>query len=287
MPMPRRASSRSRVIGSNDRSFVQWQGRGPTNRRRGFDSLDSDRRVALAEPDPSCDLHFPRSKVVSRPLKPVTLVRFQLGNRRHGGRGVLECTPRCERGGAGSIPAGHPEATTGCGSMAGHLARNQVHAGSIPAAQTEAAHKRGRDAGLEMDQHQGRALGCRDALQATRGGFDSLAVHGPVDYSEMSAPSQGAGPGSTPGRVTTSHWSTRRRMPDFQSGERGSTPRWDTASRVLPNGRQPVPKTGVVVMSPRGSIPPLSSAPNLRAPRVSLYPGRQLDECPDHRPDAV
>ena len=25
-----------------------------------------------------------------------------------GGRGVLECTPRCERGGAGSIPAGHP-----------------------------------------------------------------------------------------------------------------------------------------------------------------------------------
>ena len=26
--------------------------------------------------------------------------------------------------------------TTGCGSMAGHLARNQVHAGSIPAAQT-------------------------------------------------------------------------------------------------------------------------------------------------------
>lgn len=84
-------------------------------------------------------LHFPRSKVVSRPLKPVTLVRFQLGER-HGGRGVLECTPRCERGGAGSIPADHPQATTGCGSMAGHLARNQVHAGSIPAAQTRAAH---------------------------------------------------------------------------------------------------------------------------------------------------
>ena len=95
---------------------------------------------------------------------------------------------------------------------------------------------------------------------------------GPVDYSEMSAPSQGAGPGSTPGRVTTSHWSTRRRMPDFQSGERGSTPRWDTESRVLPNGRQPVPKTGVVVMSPRGSIPPLSSEPNLRGRGCSLYP---------------
>jgi hypothetical protein len=28
-----------------------------------------------------------------------------------------------------------PQAATGCGSMAGHLARNQVHAGSIPAAQ--------------------------------------------------------------------------------------------------------------------------------------------------------
>jgi hypothetical protein len=30
-------------------------------------------------------------------------------------------------------------------------------------------------------------------------------------------------------------------------------------TRALTNGRQPVPKTGVVVMSPRGSIPPLSS----------------------------
>ena len=29
--------------------------------------------------------------------------------------------------------------------------------------------------------------------------------------------------------------------------------------RALTNGRQPVPKTGVVVLSPRGSIPPLSS----------------------------
>ena len=26
----------------------------------------------------------------------------------HGGRGVLACTPRCERGGEGSIPFGHP-----------------------------------------------------------------------------------------------------------------------------------------------------------------------------------
>jgi hypothetical protein len=146
---------------SFDRSFVQWQGRGPTNRRRGFDSLSSDRRheppyvrLSRSIPDRAASwrepmvgtraahfvrgVHFlPRSVAVSRPLKPVMLVRFQLGERasRCGGRGVLECTPRCERGGAGSIPAGHP--TTGCGSMAGHLARNQVHAGSIPAAQTE------------------------------------------------------------------------------------------------------------------------------------------------------
>lgn len=33
----------------------------------------------------------------------------------------------------------------------------------------------------------------------------------------------------------------------------------NSLSRALTNGRQPVPKTGVVVMSPRGSIPPLSS----------------------------
>ena len=116
-----------------DRSFVQWQGRGPTNRRRGFDSLSSDRRhepphVRLSRSTPdraACGARpvwghlelrtsfvafgfLPRSKVVSRPLKPVMLVRFQLGEP-YGGRGVLECTPRCERGGAGSIPAGHPD----------------------------------------------------------------------------------------------------------------------------------------------------------------------------------
>jgi hypothetical protein len=61
-----------------------------------------------------------------------------------------------------------PQEVTGCGSMAGHLARNQVHAGSIPAAQTEAAHKRGRDAGLEMDQHQAlwTTRKCRRPLKA-------------------------------------------------------------------------------------------------------------------------
>ena len=45
--------------------------------------------------------------------------------------------------------------------MAGHLARNQVHAGSIPAALTDVGSPPGR---------------C-DALQATPDGFDSRALH--------------------------------------------------------------------------------------------------------------
>ena len=63
---------------------------------------------------PTRDARFiPQSKVVSRPLKPVRLVRFQLGEQSTcGGRCVLACMPRCERGGAGSIPAGHPDLTS-------------------------------------------------------------------------------------------------------------------------------------------------------------------------------
>lgn len=51
---------------------------------------------------------------------------------------------------------------TGCRVMVTHLPWEQVHAGSIPAIPTIST---------------GCALGCRDALQATRGGFDSLTVH--------------------------------------------------------------------------------------------------------------
>ena len=54
-----------------------------------------------------------------------------------GGRGVVDCTARGERAGESSILSGHPNFAAGCGSMAGHLARNQVHAGSIPAALTD------------------------------------------------------------------------------------------------------------------------------------------------------
>ena len=49
-------------------------------------------------------------------------------------------------------------------------------------------------------------------------------------------------------------------MPRCERGGAGSIPAGHPdRSRAPPNGRQPVPKTGVVVMSPRGSIPPLSS----------------------------
>ena len=156
--------------------------------------------------------NFPRSKVVSRPLKPVTLVRFQLGEPTCGGRCVLECTPRCERGSAGSIPAGHP------------ASNNWVWVNGWPPGPEPGPRRFDScrpDRGSRPTEGRGRS-------HRWNRGFDSLRLHGPVDYSEMSAPPQGAGPGSTPGRVTTSHWSTRRRMPDFQSGERGSTPRWDT-----------------------------------------------------------
>ena len=82
-----------------------------------------------------------------------------------------------------------PITPTGCGSMAGHLARNQVHAGSIPAAQTspESAdewsstgpeNRGGGDEPQRFDSstlvcHQfgpfGYQLGCRSFKAAKRG----------------------------------------------------------------------------------------------------------------------
>ena len=87
----------------------------------------------------------------------------------HGGRGVLVCTPRCERGGNGFNPLRSP--ITGCGSMAGHLARNQVNAGSIPATQTnESADEwsstgpENRGGGAEPQRFDSSALVCRVRL---------------------------------------------------------------------------------------------------------------------------
>ena len=79
--------------GADHRSFVQWQGRGPTNRRRGFDSLSSDSCVAIHSPIDGREPAFEAGDVGSTPARGA-----------HGGRCVLACMPRCERGGAGSIP---------------------------------------------------------------------------------------------------------------------------------------------------------------------------------------
>ena len=82
-------------------------------------------------------LHFlPRSKVVSRPLKPVTLVRFQLGEPTVVAVVYWSARLAVNEEVRVQSPPVTPQEATGCGSMAGHLARNQVHAGSIPAAQT-------------------------------------------------------------------------------------------------------------------------------------------------------
>ena len=123
--------------------------------------------------------------------------------------------------------------------MAGHLARNQVHAGSIPAALTEWGARRGgatpckrRRTGstpvLSTDwvSAPGRAVG----LQSRRTAFESLLTR------------------------------NADRMASVTS--LGMTPRPTTSSaswKAPPNGRQRVPKTRVVALSPRGSIPPPSS----------------------------
>ena len=126
---------------------------------------------------------IPRSVAVSRPLKPVTLVRFQLGEpqlaRERDMVAVVYWSARLAVNEEVWVQS-PPVTPTGCGPVAGRLPWEQAHAGSIPASQT---------------------------------------------------------------------------------------------SRVLTNGRQPVPKTGVVVMSPRGSIPPPSSF-SLARSATSSWPVR-------------
>ena len=120
--------------------------------------------------------------------------------------------------------------------MAGHLARNQVHAGSIPAALTD------------WVGAPGRAVG----LQSRRTAFESLLTR------------------------------NADRMASVTS--LGMTPRPTTSSacwKAPPNGRQRVPKTRVVALSPRGSIPPPSSVgddvhvgfAHSRAKRAGASPG--------------
>ena len=125
--------------------------------------------------------------------------------------------------------------------MAGHLARNQVHAGSIPAALTTfrgepagAARRLASDAGrvrlpcspLLRVSAPGRAVG----LQSRRTAFESLLTRNADRRAS----------------VTLSRYPPKP-IPSSAS--------W----KAPPNGRQRVPKTRVVALSPRGSIPPPSS----------------------------
>lgn len=86
----------------------------------------------------------------------------------------------------------------------------------------------------------------------------AATIHSPIDGRE---PAFEAGDvGSTPARGAHGGRCVLACMPRCERGGAGSIPAGHPdRSRALTNGRQPVPKTGVVVMSPRGSTPPLSS----------------------------
>ena len=158
--------------------------------------------------------------------------------------------------------------------MAGHLARNQVHAGSIPAALTE----RGR-----------RPKGRRCFRTAEIGVRFSAA---PRSF-RVGAPGRAVGLQSR--RTAFESLLTRNadRMASVTS--LGMTPRPTTSSacwKAPPNGRQRVPKTRVVALSPRGSIPPPSSTETTCMPvlhtRVlserATAPGVRLSPSPPPRP---
>lgn len=152
--------------------------------------------------------------------------------------------------------------------MAGHLARNQVHAGSIPAAQTVAWGCRptgGRGVRIAemrvrfppsplLRSFARRALpNGRQPVPKTgvvvmspRGSIPPFSSTAPWSTRRMTAPSQGAEPGSTPGGVTMSHWSTRRWMRAFQARGRGSTPRWDTRMPTWSKGGAPRYERGLM-----------------------------------------
>lgn len=101
---------------------------------------------------------------------------------------------------AGSSPAGHP--APGRGVVVARLLWEQVNAGSNPVAQTKAAIKRGTRVGLETVDTKGGPPGRRDALQATRGGFNSLALHQSEDAGSNPAGPTNTGPSSKRGQRT-------------------------------------------------------------------------------------
>ena len=124
--------------------------------------------------------------------------------------------------------------------MAGHLARNQVHAGSIPAALT------GEPAGAErrLASDAGRVqLPCSPHFLGQCSWESSRSPKPTNSVRIVADPRRG------PNGLGYHHeWIPRGQQP---------RPR---AWKAPLNGRQRVPKTRVVALSPRGSIPPPSSA---------------------------
>lgn len=113
---------------------------------------------------------------------------------------VLVCTPRCERGGAGSIPAGHPDQKRRRGALL-------VGGQPVPKTGVVVSSPRGSIPPLPSQQNGpfGYQLGCRPFKAAKRGQHP----HGlPMMMSLSSSrprtpPSQGGNAGSNPARDAT------------------------------------------------------------------------------------
>ena len=170
-------------------------------------------------------------------------------------------------------------APTGASSNGRAAVLQTADGGSIPSAPTDAMSRRkfGYLVRFQIAPPVARAqLG---ALELRISFVASCFSFSPIEGREpaFEAGDAGSSParGAATGMVAVVYWRARlavnedvrvRSPPVTPRGRRpagrneGSIPSVSTIlTRVLTNGRQPVPKTGVVVMSPRGSIPPPSS----------------------------
>ena len=139
--------------------------------------------------------------------------------------------------------------------MAGHLARNQVHAGSIPAALTTVGSPPGRS----------------DALQATPDGFDSRALHSSLGSVLLGEQSVSKADEQRSNRCRPAARTEWPRLPIKECSEVSNLVRvlegaaeWSATGPENPGRGE----------SPRGSIPPPSSSP--RSGSVSEWPGDGL-----------
>src|SRR5262245_23255896 len=143
-----------------------------------------------------------------------------------------------EQEGAGSTPA----APTGVSSNGRAVVLQTADGGSIPSTPTHSPIG-GRDPALEAGDV---------------GSIPARGTHGGRGVLECTPRCERGGVGSIPaGHPNNWVW-----VNGWPPGPEPGPRRFDSCrpdSRALLNGGQPVPKTGVVVMSPRGSIPPLSS----------------------------